>query len=148
MRNRSIQPNMNAADYKTYRISLPTATHWVEVSCEDFECCHYANGWRTLVDERTELGMKQAHYIRKMSGRSFTESATPIGGTEFLFRPGQPCFETHRVRGERPEIFLVQGGDFRGNPLRIPVVRHARAEHWVEDFAEHQDRVKTILERG
>jgi hypothetical protein len=139
---------MRPADYKTYRISLPTATHWVEVSCEDAECPHYASGWKTLVDERTELGAKQAHYIRRDSGRSFTEERTPIGGTAFVFRPGQPCFTKHRVRGERPEIFLVHGGDYRGNPLRTPTLVHKRAQDWVEDFALHQDRVKTILERG
>lgn len=143
-----LQPNMNAGDYKTYRIAMPKATHWIEVSCEDFECQHYANGWRTLVDERTDLGMKQAHYIRRLSGRSFTEERTPIGGTAFVFRPGQPCFETHRVRGEKPEIFLVQGGDFRGNPHGVRTVVHKHPDDWVEDFAEHQDRVKTILERG
>lgn len=143
-----IEPNMPASAYKTYRISLPTATHWVEVSCEEAECPHYRDGWRTLVDERTDLGQKQAHYIRKESGRGFTEERTPIGGTAFLFRPGQPCFTKHRVRGERPEIFLVQGGDFRGNPLRIPTVRHKRPEDWVEDFALHQEKVSSILERG
>ncbi len=143
-----ITPNMPASAYKTYRISLPTATHWVEVSCEEAECPHYRDGWRTLVDERTDLGQKQAHYIRKESGRGFTEERTPIGGTAFLFRPGQPCFTKHRVRGERPEIFLVQGGDFRGNPLRIPTVRHKRPEDWVEDFALHQEKVSSILERG
>jgi hypothetical protein len=143
-----IAPNMPASDYKTYRVSMPQATHWVDISCEEAECENYANGWKTLVDERNELGMKQAHYIRKESGRGFTEERTPIGGTAFVFRPGQPCFTRHKVRGHQPEIFLVQGGDYRGNPRGIPTVRHKRPEDWVEDFALHQEKVKTILERG
>jgi hypothetical protein len=143
-----LTPNLAAQDYKTYRVSIPKSTHWVTVSCEDAECQAYASGWRSVIDEASELGQKQAHYIRTQSGRGFTESRTPEGMTEFLFRPGQPCFTQHQERGELPEIFIVQGGDHRGNPLRTPTVTHTRPEFWVEDFAEHQDKLATILERG
>jgi len=142
------EPAMSPQDYKTYRIALPKSTHFADSTCEDVECAAYANGWRSLIDESAELGAKQAFYIRKQSGRGFTESRTPEGLTEFLFRPGQPCFTQHKVRTELPEIFMVQGGDFRGNPRGTPAVTHTRPEHWVEDFAEHQDKLNTILERG
>jgi hypothetical protein len=141
-------PNMAPQDYKTYRVAMPKATHWENVSCEDDECPAYANGWRSVIDESNELGMQQAHYIRKLSGRGFVESRTPEGMTEFVFRPGQPCFTQHKARTELPEIFLVQGGDFRGNPMGVPTITHRRPELWVEDFAEHQDKLNTILERG
>jgi hypothetical protein len=143
-----LTPNMRPQDYTTYRIISPRRTHFGPATCEDVECDAYVKGWSSLIDEATELGQKQAHYIRTNSGRSFTESRTPAGLTEFIFRPGQPCFRQHVYRNELPAIFRVEGGDFRGNPLRIQPVTHTRPEFWVEDFQEHQDKVKTVLERG
>jgi hypothetical protein len=143
-----LTPNMPAHAYKTYRIISPHSTHFGPASCEDVECGAYAKGWSSLIDETTALGQKQAHYIRRSSGRSFTESKTPAGLTEFIFKPGQTCFAQHVYRNELPAIFRVQGGDFRGDPLKTPPVTHTKPEFWVEDFQEHQDKVKTTLERG
>lgn len=143
-----ITPNMRPQDYMTYRILSPRQTHFGPATCEDVECDAYAKGWSSLIDEATELGQKQAHYIRNHSGRGFTESRTPAGLTEFIFRPGQSCFRQHVYRNELPAIYRVEGGDFRGNPLGVPSVTHTKPEFWVEDFQEHQDKVKTTLERG
>lgn len=143
-----IQPNMRPQDYTTYRILAPKASHFGPATCYEVDCKAMTNGWSSLIDEATELGQKQAHYIRKMSGRGFKESRTPAGLTEFVFAPGQKCFAEHVYRNDRPAIFRVQGGDRRGNPLGIAPITHKRAEDWVEDFALHQDKVKTILERG
>lgn len=143
-----IPPNMRPEDYVTYRIAAPTRTHFGPATCEDVDCKAMANGWSSLIDESTQLGQRQAFYIRKHSGRSFTESRTPAGLTEFIFRPGQDCFAQHVYRNELPALFVRQGGDFRGNPLGTKPVTHTRPEFWVEDFSEHQDKVKTILERG
>jgi hypothetical protein len=143
-----LMPAMRPSDYKTYKILAPRRTHFGPASCEDVECPAYAKGWSTLIDESTELGKKQAHYIRKMSGRGFTESRTSAGLTDFVFRPGQPCFRQHVYRNELPAIFKVEGGDFRGNPLGVPSVTHTKPDFWVEDFAEHQENVKSTLERG
>lgn len=141
-------PNMPAQDYTTYRILAPQATHFGPATCEDVDCPAMINGWSTLIDEATDLGQRQAFYIRKHSGRSFMESRTPAGLTEFLFRAGQDCFAQHTYRNELPPLFIRKGGDFRGNPRGIAPVTHTRPEYWVEDFQEHQDKVKTILERG
>lgn len=143
-----LNPLMPAGAYKTYQIASPLSTHWFTVSCEDAECGNYLRGWMTTIDERTELGKKQAHYIRSLSGRSFTAEVNAVGMTEFTFRPGQPCFQEHKERGERPELYLVKGGDHRGNPRRIAPQRHTKPEHWVEDFAEHQDKLSTEIEKG
>lgn len=143
-----IQPNMRPQDYITFRILAPVRTHFGPATCEDVDCKAMINGWSSLIDEATELGQKQAHYIRKISGRSFKESRTPAGLTEFIFTSGQNCFAQHVYRNELPARFLVQGGDHRGNPLSIRPVEHTRPEDWVENFALHQDKVKTILERG
>jgi hypothetical protein len=143
-----ITPNMQPQDYVSYRIVAPSRTHFGPATCEDVDCKAMANGWSSLIDEATGLGQKQAHYIRKMSGRSFKESRTPAGLTEFLFTSGQKCFAQHTYRNELPPIFKVQGGDYRGNPRGIQPVIHTKPEFWVEDFQGHQDKVKTVLERG
>jgi len=105
----------------------------------------------TVCDENTDLGVAQAAYIRHRSGRSFTETRTGSGLVTFTFGPGQEPFpggtHEHRVRVERPELFEVIGGDWRGNPRR-KAMTHNSPEDWVEDFAEHQDRLATRQSRG
>ncbi len=107
-------------------------------------------GWTTLIDERTELGMGQAYYIRKQSGRRFREMRQADGRTEFLFEPGQRCFKSHehRIRIERPEIYVVRDGDARGNPRGTAARRHASAADWQEDFAEHQQTLADRFKEG
>ncbi len=66
------------------------------------------------------------------------------------FAAGQTCFAAadHQVALERNEIYVARAGDWRGNPEPGNIRRHSRAEHWVEEFAEHQDWPKSIKERG
>jgi hypothetical protein len=107
------------------------------------------NGWQSTIDESTVLGQQQAHYIRKQSGRAFTESRTEGALTVFSFEAGQRCFDAgnHRARLDRPELYLVRGGDWRGNPTGEQR-QHANAADWVEDFGEHQQRIADQIERG
>lgn len=143
---------------RSFGIVKPTDTHSVRASCELVECLNYLNGWATEVDERTELGGRQAAYVRSSAGRSFTEERTPEGLTRFTFRSGQPCFAEHRVEVERPPIFLVRPGDRRANVLGLPEVDlalarragriHTRPEFWVEECAETLDSVRTVREKG
>jgi hypothetical protein len=53
----------------------------------------------------------------------------------------------HQVRLEKPEIFIVKGGDHRGNPKGTPTRVHTKAEFWVEEFAETQDKIQTQIEK-
>jgi hypothetical protein len=48
----------------------------------------------------------------------------------------------------RPELFIVRGGDYRGNPLGTPTRVHARPEDWVEDFSTHTQAIADRLEKG
>lgn len=143
-----IMPNAPAQAYKTYAISSPIQTHFRPGTCEEAGCPNLAAGFVVRVDERLELGQRQAYYIRKQSGRRFTESRDETGLTAFTFPAGQQCFTQHQISLQRPENFLVRGGDWRGNPLATPTLRHSRPEFWVEDFAEHQDRIATARVRG
>jgi hypothetical protein len=137
-----IQPALPVQAYKTYQVLSPP----YPVSCAQAACEAYLHGWRTVVDERTDLGQAQAHYIRTGAGRGFTEARNEAGLTEFTFAAGQRCFGQHRMPQEGAERFLVRPGDWRG--ITGPVREHTRAQFWVEDFAEHLDRLNTAIERG
>lgn len=136
-----IDPQLPAHAMKTYEITVPrTADYWRVVSCADADCPQHQHGWVTRLDETTTLGQQQAAYIRSTAGRRYIEARTPEGLTEFRFGAGQACFATHRTRIDRPELYLVRGGDFRGNPTG-EFRQHVRPDDWVEDFALHQDRI-------
>lgn len=135
--------------YQTFQVAAPKATHWRTVRCgEDVDCAAYRNGWRMQIDLGTELGQQQARYIKHQSGRSFKVIRQADGVVDLEFAPNQPCFAEHRVRVDRPEIYRVKGGDARGNPLKVLTRVHKKPEFWVEEFAENQDRVNKIIEKG
>ncbi|MCG6493441.1 hypothetical protein [Kitasatospora sp. A2-31] len=142
-----IEPNMPVAAYKTYRILSPQSTHFRPATCAEAECEAHLNGWRSTIDEATDLGQRQAHYIRKESGRRFVEERLESGLTRFEFEAGQQCFAGgHQVRLDRPEHYLLQDGDWRGNPTGRN--QALTAQDWIDDFGEHQQRLADQLERG
>lgn len=143
-------PRLGPEHQATYKIWTPhTPEYFERVSCEEYGCAAGERGWKTIIDESTGLGIKQAFYIRKQSGRKFTEIRLPSGLTEFSFPSGQNCFAAHEMRIEdRPEIYLVKGGDKRGNPRGTPDRVHTKAEHWVEDFQENSDKINSIIQKG
>lgn len=142
-----IPPALPVHQMKSYRIVVPRATHWRPATCAESDCQAYLLGWLTTVDEGTDLGRRQAHYIRRESGRRYREERTEAGLTDFTFEPGQKCFAEHELRNDRPERFLVTGGDHRGNPTGERY-EHAGPEQWTDDFATHQDRLAAIIEKG
>lgn len=134
--------------YKTYTMRFPLKTHWRKATCEEADCRAFLFGWVTTVDIGTDLGQKQFYFITHDRERSCTVSQLNERLYEFTFGPGQRCYasSTHRVRLERVPKFLVTPGDFRAKvgPSRV----HTRGEDWIDDFANHQDRLNTRLERG
>lgn len=130
--------------YQSFQIASPVSTHFRTGTCEEAGCLAHQHGWQTSVDESTDLGQRQAYYIRKLAGRKFAERRTELGLTAFVFEAGQKCFAEHKVPLDRPEIYIVRGGDFRGNP-RGDVRRHSGPDAWVNEFAEHQDRLARVV---
>jgi hypothetical protein len=142
-----ITPALGAEHMQTYALAAPLATHWRPATCEEVDCANQAAGWRTVVDEATDLGQRQAAYVRTQAGRAFGEHREgPL--TVFTFPAGQRCFAAHQQPLEREPLYLVRGGDWRGNPRGVPVRRHVRAADWVDDFANHQLDLRDRLERG
>ncbi len=143
-----VTPAMPAGAYKTYTIAAPLATHWVAATCEQAGCRAWQVGWRTIVDEATDLGAAQAAYIRGDRSRGHTEHRDgPL--TVFAFPAGQRCFRAadHRRRLDRPERYVVRGGDWRGNPDGRAYT-HSGPDAWVDDFATHQQHITDKLGRG
>lgn len=137
-----IEPNLPAHAYKTYRIDSPRDV-LVKAACEQAGCLAWRHGWDTTVDETTDLGRKQADYIRRSSQRTFRETRTAEGLTVFRFEPYQRCFADHHTR---PEVFSAVGGDWR--QAFGPAQRYDRADQWVHDFGEHQQRLSDQQKRG
>lgn len=144
-----IPPALPTHHMQSYQIVAPISTHFRSATCAEADCPPYLNGWRTTVDESTDLGQAQAHYIRRESRRKFVEHRDPAGLTVFEFEAGQACFaaDQHKVRIERPELFFRRGGDWRGNPTGERY-QHHRPEFWVEDFAEHQQKIADRIQQG
>lgn len=145
-----IPPKMGPENYKSYTIRAPLATHWRRGKCEEFGCNDFLYGFVTTVDISTELGQKQFDFITHDRERSPSMQRVSETLYKFTFQPGTPCFNRseHRVPVGRPPLLLVMGGDWRGNPRRVPTVRHQRVEDWVEDFSIHQDKIAAAVQRG
>jgi hypothetical protein len=140
-----IAPQLPVTAVKTYQ-AVATSDQTVVAACATVGCDAWRYGWDTMVNENTELGKRQAAYIRRESGRSFTELPTRrdgAGATVFRFEPYQRCFANHETR---PARYLVRGGDHRANTGLI--TEHVDSEDWVEDFAEHQDALAHRLGQG
>ena len=117
--------------HRTFGLQRPPDSRYRAETCAATDCAAYRMGWVTAVDESTELGRRQARYIRG-SGKAYRE-ARRSGLTEFLFDPGQDCWETHYIRRE---VFTAD--------QRV----HTTGAFWVEDFAEHQDRLAKEIANG
>lgn len=143
-----VDPALPVGAMKTYSIVSPKTTHTRQATCAEVECGPHTNGWKSVIDEGTELGKAQAHYIRNRSGRRYTEDRDSMAGvTVFTFEPGQQCFaaDEHRVSLDRPPLYVVRGGDWRGYHDAQP---HVNGDDWVDDFANHQQQLADKINEG
>jgi hypothetical protein len=148
-----LAPDAGPEHFKSYSARSPLGTHWRPATCEEFECDSFMCGFVLTIDLSTELGQKQWHYVTKVDKeRSYSIQRPSESIVKVIYGPGNPCFEpyrsNHRVPIGRPPFYLVAEGDWRGNPRRLPPYRHRRVEDFVDDFANHQDKISTALQRG
>lgn len=143
-RQRPLPPGM----MQTYQIAAPVSTHWRRATCAEVNCQAAERGWQMVLDLTTELGQKQARYIKHQSGRRYEIADQRDGLVTLIFRGGQECFAEHKVRTDRPEIYRVRPGDRRGNTTGQPARVHTKPEHWIEDFQENSARLNQLAERG
>lgn len=143
--SRPWEPDGPASAYKTYRIVSPPS-HLRPATCEEVDCERLAKGWHTYLDVSDPAHASTANWIRLHSGRKYVleQSGTAVS---FFFPPGQQCFIAHRVV-DRPPLFLVSGGDWRGNPRGVPTIRHSGVQAWVDDFGENQQAIHDRISKG
>ncbi len=136
---------MLVQNMEQFSLAAPIETHRKEISCKEAGCAQHERGWKTIVNEATTLGQEQAHYIRRESGRHYTEMRELAGVATFVFLPGQSCFGTHTVSLEREPFFTHRLGDWRAAVSR-PILWRPR--DWVEKFAGKLDTLKRRIEGG
>lgn len=145
-------PTLPASAMKTYSIRAPLATHWRPAGCQEANCANWRNGWRIHIEHVTRMANGEL-LLRdiKQSGKRFRVVDEGVGKTYWEFEAGQSCFDgdlmRHKVRVGRPELFVVRGGDWRGNPREEQRV-HTGIADWIEDMSETRDKLMTRLAQG
>lgn len=140
-------PQLGPMAYKTYTIR----PRYRKATCAEIECPHWRDGW-TFSVEMLEAD-PQLNYIARHSNKRFTER-THEGKKYLVFSPGQACFAagSHRISIDEQPRLWVGRGDWRTWDPRTVLPRDARefsrADDWVDDFANHQDKLNTAYERG
>lgn len=147
-------PQGRPDQYETFTIASPLSTHFRPGTCAEAGCPKHLHGWRTVVDERTDLGMVQAAYIRAECRTTLAPSAPGIRRyvesregdlTVFTFPAGQTCFPpsdgtpAHMIPLDRPQFFLVRGGDWRAQTS--PIRRHSGPDPWADELHTTTDLV-------
>ncbi len=137
---------------KTYSIEQPITTHWRKATCQEVNCVNFTKGFKVHVEK--VLAMANGADILAMikgSGKKFAELAVAPGQTWLEFEAGQTCFDgdsgRHLTNLARPPLFVVRGGDWRGNP-RGEQHTHTSGVDWADDMQNHRDKLLSAAERG
>lgn len=138
-----ITPQLPAHAMQTHHILAPVETHWRAATCEEVGCLNWRHGWMLPMTGLDEGDLWQL----RNSGRRFREEPTDSGPV-MVFEAGQPCLKasTHRIRIDRPELYVVQRGDWR-IPLQAAVqagqaTRMSGPDAWVDHMHTHLERVQ------
>ncbi len=143
-----LQPHLPVQAMQTYRISRPTATHTRPATCEEVDCPDFVKGYVVRLprgDGRIAL-LRDAAAGRIDGLKRSMREVTGVDSAEQEFLMNGPCLKAtqHRAPVDRPEIYLVRGGDWRANTGLIR--KHTRPEHWVEDMQETFDATRRRIE--
>lgn len=133
--------------FTTYQVARPVLTHWKVATCAQVDCERRARGWRMAFDLADPQKRAAAKWIKHHSQRAFTVESQDGDIVTLAFAAGQDCFETHHASLERDPIFVIRGGDQRGNP-RGTQARVLSGISWRDDFGEHQQTLADTQERG
>lgn len=137
--------------FKSYKASAPLGSHWRRATCEEYECDDFLYGFIFTCDISTELGQQQHYFLTHDKERSYSIQRPNESIVKFIYGPGNRCFapkcENHVIPIGRPPFYLIHGGDWRGNPRGDRLV-HRRVEDWIDDWANHQDRIASTIRRG
>lgn len=141
-----IEPKVGPEHFKTYQLLAPIRTHRRPATCSEVECEKRARGFKAQFDVSTVQGRANAQAVERSGRRrTFTVSGPMV---TYTFPAGQDCFDRHTMTLEREPLYIVRGGDHRGNPRSVPRRTHRNGDDWVSDFGEHQERIAEQISRG
>lgn len=134
-----IEPKLPPHLMNTHLILAPVATHFRPATCEEVGCPHFLEGWRLRIDALPA----QTVHAAKTSGRRWRELQVAEGETYLVFEPGQPCFKSfsHRIRLDRPELFIKREGDYRGNPRGLDPTTFSGPDAWADSLGTQLDQI-------
>lgn len=144
-----IQPLAPVQGYRSFGMRV---TRRVRATCEEFGCDGWAKGWfTTVLPDSEDMKLIDAACDGRVDG--FTRACAsaerlPDGFIRLWFEPGQPCFRasTHAIPWD--VAFHHRNGDWRGNPDgKGAVVLHPDGQSWVDEFGQHQQRIKDERQR-
>lgn len=144
-----IAPTLPPGAMQTYEIDAPLETHWRSATCQEVECAAYMQGWTSdVLPNSAEEARIQKIYDNEIRRGAITTTQTPEGFTRYHFPAGTACFRRiwHKLPLERDAIFTVRSGDWRGTD---GVIRQFdTGADWVDSFANHQNIIKSLVDRG
>ncbi len=148
--NRAPKPNE-----QRFNIAQPLATHYGWVSCKNYECEQFLNGWKLILPS----GSEDAAYIRSIKDKvitvaidgqgrelthryGFNEAPQPGGLVEFTFPAGQPCFRAAKhLWHVRPPLWMHDRGSDETR-------RMLSAIDFKDLMNEENGKLQRALERG
>lgn len=143
-----ITPRMGTRAYMTFAARTPLATHSRKATCAEVGCKAWTEGMTIPL-----AGLDpQLKYVATHSGRQFREvDGINFGigeGRYLVFPPGQPCFanESHRISLERAAFYFVGRGDYRSFDIRN--AKQRSEQDWIDQFANHQAKLREAQNRG
>lgn len=143
-------PRGPAQAFQTYGVRTVPNRKGRRATCAEIGCAPHLHGWRTVLDPADPQTGARVHFIRTDRTRRHVEGRDEAGRFVFEFEAGQTCFSATDDQHwtEHDALYLIRGGDWRGDPTGRPARTYDRPDQWVDDFASHQDRLATRRARG
>jgi hypothetical protein len=134
------EPRIPVQGMQTHHILAPVQTHWRQASCEEVGCLAFHHGWVLPLEGLDEGDIWQARY----SGRRYHQQTNEDGKVFLHFEAGQPCFRasTHQKRLDRPELFIVRSGDWRGTDRTQDPIRFSGPDAWADHLGTHLEQFR------
>lgn len=144
-------PTLGVSKMVTYAVKSPVSTHTRPATCAEIECVVWCAGFTLTLP----VGSDKIEHVKQLmrgelDGIQRLDAKVQRDGNlvHIRFAKGTPCLSAtrHRVSLNRPELYVVRGGDWRGNTGVLR--KHTKPEHWVEDFEENLAGTRRVLNGG
>lgn len=136
-----VTPTLPVNAMQSYGILAPLESHWRRASCEEIGCVDHHYGWVLPLEGLDAGDIWQA----RNCGRRYHQQTNEDGKVFLHYEAGQPCFRarTHRIRIDRPELFVVRGGDWRGVDRDQRSIRFSSADAWQDHMHTTLDKIRS-----